>query len=466
MDLMTDEMRSQAIAIEIAHLSKIYSVYASPQDKFLANLLRRPAQSTTHRVIDDITIQIRRGETVGLLGVNGAGKSTLLQLVTGTLTPTAGLVSVSGRVSALLELGAGFNPEWTGRRNAEFYCVIQGVADNLLQSNLARIEAFADIGGFFDQPMRTYSSGMFLRVAFAAAVSIDPDVLIVDEALAVGDARFQNKCFAHFQALQVAGKAILFVTHDVDLMVRFCSRGVLLDKGRVAFDGPPAAAAKAYKALLYGSTEPMANGAPEYPATDALIGKAVSARLPANAEAGTAGHFKWPADPTALRSRPHYNAHGSRVGIAQNCIVDLLFLDETGRPTASDFKSGQRISIVAQIVSDRAVAKPSYGVSIKTVDNVLVYGTTTIMSGQHMPTLAEKEAVVVSFSLSLPLNSGTYFVDIGFSDNEPEVTVLDWTISVASFTIHNSNNGYGFADLGAVISAEGVPAAQLQYRGS
>ena len=455
----------EEIAINIKSLSKSYSLGGSAYDNLRAKFGRRSYMPPVHQVLHDISLQIRRGETVGLLGVNGAGKSTLLQLVTGTLTPTTGTIAINGRVSALLELGAGFNPEWTGRQNSEFYCVIHGVAANRLTSHLAEIEAFADIGGFFDEPMRTYSSGMFLRVAFAASISIDPEILIVDEALAVGDARFQNKCFAHFQGMQKAGKTILFVTHDVELMTRFCTRGVVLDMGRMEFDGPPAEAVSRYISILFGNGAPSAASSEPGAATTAATGNAPDASHEAYqfslTAAVSAPTFSWPPNPTALSRRAFYNSHERRVGEAQDCIIDVQFLDKKSRPVHADFVAGETVSVAVQIVASRAVAAPSYGISIKSIDNTNVYGTTNILLEQDSPALRVGEALVVTFTMSLALMSGTYFIDVGFAEAKPSLTVIDWRISVASFTIRNPNRGYGFADLGVVMTTEQPPTGAL-----
>ena len=249
----SEEAETDSIAIEIRDLTKSYRLEVSPATRLRAVLGIIPPPAAEYLALNGVSFSIRRGESVGILGGNGAGKSTLLQIVAGTLAPSFGSAIVNGRVAALLELGAGFNKDWTGRKNAEFQCMIAGLPAESIRRHLASIEVFADIGPFFDQPMRTYSSGMYMRVAFAAAIAVDPDILIVDEALAVGDARFQNKCYAHFRTLQQGGCTILFVTHSVELVKQFCNRAILLDKGRVVLDSTAASATEKFLELMHGN---------------------------------------------------------------------------------------------------------------------------------------------------------------------------------------------------------------------
>ena len=247
---------TRPLVITLEDVRKTYLLGHTPADRLREALgFGRPASVREHNAVDGVSATIRKGESIGILGVNGAGKSTLLQMITGTLKPTSGRVETRGRIAALLELGAGFNPEWSGRRNAELQCVLQGVPSANMAAMVADIEAFADIGAYFDQPTRTYSSGMFLRVAFASSVATAPDILIVDEALAVGDVKFQNKCFRRFEEMQEKGCTVLFVTHSPDLVTRFCTRCIVMQGGRMMFDGPPAGGVAYYLGLLHGPDE-------------------------------------------------------------------------------------------------------------------------------------------------------------------------------------------------------------------
>lgn len=232
-------MPSEEIVIAVRNLTKSYRLFGHPGDRvkqFLSLGLRRYHREFT--ALKDVSFGIRRGETIGIIGRNGSGKSTLLQLICGILKPTSGTVQVNGRISALLELGAGFNPEFTGRENVYFQGAIMGLSQAEMAAQFDAIAAFADIGEFIDQPVRTYSSGMFVRLAFSVAVHVGPDILLVDEALAVGDQIFQRKCMDHMEMLRrERGATIVFVSHNIRQVERFCSRVLLFDQGRLAFSG-------------------------------------------------------------------------------------------------------------------------------------------------------------------------------------------------------------------------------------
>ena len=228
------------VAISVKHLTKIYKLYDKPVDRLKESL--HPLKKSYHRdfyALNDVSFEIKRGETVGIIGKNGAGKSTLLKIITGVLTPTSGSVHVNGRIASLLELGAGFNPEYTGIENIYFQGSLMGYTRGEMESKIDDILAFADIGDFVHQSVKMYSSGMFARLAFAVAINVDPDVLIVDEALSVGDMRFQNKCIRKMEEIGNKGTTILFVTHDTQSVNKFCSKAIWLDGGSIYQQGEP-----------------------------------------------------------------------------------------------------------------------------------------------------------------------------------------------------------------------------------
>ena len=239
-------------SIQVQHLSKVYRIYGRPRDK-LREMLGF-GKRTIHRdfwALDDISFETQPGETIGIIGQNGSGKSTLLQILAGIMRPTRGECFVSGKVSALLELGSGFNPEFTGRENVFVNGAILGFNTRQMQERFDAIAQFAEIGSFMDQPVKTYSSGMFMRLAFAVAVNVDPDVLLVDEALAVGDLIFQHRCMHRMNQLRASGKTIVLVTHDLGAVTKFCDRALLLDAGRLLDDGKPGAVTQKYRALIF-----------------------------------------------------------------------------------------------------------------------------------------------------------------------------------------------------------------------
>lgn len=238
------------VAISLKGVSKCFKRYARPVDRLKEILLPGKSRAVPFWAIQEIDLEILRGETIGIVGQNGAGKSTLLQVITQTLTPTSGNLTVNGRISALLELGSGFNPEFTGRQNVFFNARILGLSQAEIEQKFDTIVEFADIGDFIDQPVKTYSSGMFVRLAFAVAVNTDPDILIVDEALAVGDVYFQQKCFIRLRALREAGVTLLFVSHDSSAVCKLCDRAILLEHGKVILDATPRQVVDLYEAKL------------------------------------------------------------------------------------------------------------------------------------------------------------------------------------------------------------------------
>ena len=227
-------------AIKVDHVTKVYKLYNKPKDRLKESLgLTKKKLSRDHYALRDISFDVRKGETVGIIGTNGSGKSTILKIITGVLNPTSGSIQVNGRISALLELGAGFNMEYTGLENVYLNGTMIGFSKEEIDAKLQDILDFADIGDFIQQPVKTYSSGMFVRLAFAIAINVDPEILIVDEALSVGDVFFQAKCFRKINEIKERGTTILLVTHDMGSIIKYCDRVVLLNKGNFVGCGAP-----------------------------------------------------------------------------------------------------------------------------------------------------------------------------------------------------------------------------------
>ena len=242
------------VAIQVEHLSKMYKLYNKPSDR-LKEALGMKVKVREHFALNDVNFQVSRGETVGIIGTNGSGKSTVLKIITGVVSPTKGEVKVDGRISALLELGAGFNGEYSGLENVYLNGTMIGFSKEEIDSKLDDILTFADIGDFIYQPVKTYSSGMFVRLAFAVAINIDPDILIVDEALSVGDVFFQAKCYRKFEEFKQKGKTIVFVSHDLNSISRYCDRVILLNKGNILDEGDPKKIVDLYKKILVQRAE-------------------------------------------------------------------------------------------------------------------------------------------------------------------------------------------------------------------
>lgn len=246
---------SEEIAISLQNVSKCFKRYAHPVDRLKELLLPQKTYAQQFWALQDINLEIPKGSSLGIVGRNGSGKSTLLQIVVGTLTPTSGQVQVNGRISALLELGSGFNPEFTGRQNVFLNGRLLGLEQKQIEAKFDQIAAFADIGDFIEQPVKTYSSGMFVRLGFAVAINVEPDILVVDEALAVGDEAFQRKCFARIKAIQDGGGTILFVSHSATHVIELCDYAVLLDRGDLLLYGSPKSVITNYHKLIYAPAD-------------------------------------------------------------------------------------------------------------------------------------------------------------------------------------------------------------------
>ena len=244
------------IAIQVDNLSKCYQIYDKPHQRLLQMVYRGHRQYYREFwALKDVSFTVKRGETIGIIGRNGSGKSTLLQMICGTLTPTGGYIQTRGRIAALLELGSGFNPEFTGRENVYMNGAILGLKSEEVNERFASIYDFAEIGDFIDQPVKTYSSGMMVRLAFAVAINVDPEILIVDEALAVGDEKFQRKCFSRIETIKNLGATILFVSHSIGTILELCDTSLLIDKGEKISEGIPKKIIGDYQKLLYSKDE-------------------------------------------------------------------------------------------------------------------------------------------------------------------------------------------------------------------
>jgi homopolymeric O-antigen transport system ATP-binding protein len=409
------ELRPSEPAIALRAVSKRFRLYDSAAHRVRDILLRRRSHHE-HWALRGVDLEIRRGETVGIIGENGAGKSTLLSLVAGTSAPSEGEVRVSGRLSALLELGAGFHPEWTGRQNAEFYLRLNRTPKGLARARLRDIEAFADIGRYFDQPLRTYSSGMAVRVAFAAACSIEPEILIVDEALAVGDVSFQHKCFQRIAEFKARGVTILLVTHRLDLIPQICSRAILLRGGRMVFDGRPGEANARYIDLLLAGGGPR----PQAPAT-----------------AGGAA----------------FNAAEYRMGTGGASIVDVSVASGS-----LSFAAGETASFLVRIRFDAEIEKPVFGFALRTVEDVVLYCVTSDMLGAPLPAARKDEVRTLRLDCPLHLPAGPLFADFSLSDfSSGEARILDGRLSMLRLEIRRSAPLIGLIDLGASLAPVEAP---------
>ena len=383
-------------AIQLEHVTKAYKLYHHPGDRLKEAL--HPGRKKYHQdfcALRDINLAIQPGETIGIIGRNGSGKSTLLKLIAGILTPTAGTVDARGKVAALLELGAGFNPELTGLENFYFNGILLGHSRREMEARRESVIAFADIGDYMDQLVKHYSSGMFVRLAFAVAIQVDPDILIVDEALAVGDLNFQARCFRKLDEFRAAGKTVLLVTHALDSVLRYCSRTIVLDKGRMVIAADSKKAVDAYKQL-------MANC---YDATPVTGPAPVAGPAPSGTESLT-------ANPDAL-------AYGE--GHAE--IVEYGLFDEHNQPTRM-LQHGRRFLIRMKIEFRATVREPIFAFTIKDLKGMELTGTNTQFKRVPTGAYGKGDSVSVEFAQTLNAQSGQYALSLGCTGYENDTMVV------------------------------------------
>ncbi|QDO96341.1 ABC transporter ATP-binding protein [Ferrovibrio terrae] len=388
-------------AIQIRNLAKKFRLYDTPGQRLREAL--HPFRRTLHRefwALRDVSFEVEKGTTLGILGRNGSGKSTLLKVIAGVMQPSQGEVLTHGRVAALLELGAGFNPDLTGRQNAVLQLQIANEDSARIATKLEEIEQFADIGDFFDQPVRVYSSGMFVRVAFAAAISVEPDILIVDEALAVGDAKFQQKCYERLRAMRDHGMTILIASHDTQSIIRMCDRAIVLEGSRLYTIGTPRAAADEYFALMFGRKNIT------------VVQKEAAGRNTTTEAYDFQSFAEASSHSTGVEDRPHYNKDEFRYGPRTVEVIDYL-LTADGISYPPSINDGATASLAIKLRSTADISDLMCGIGIKTLDGTLLYGINSSMQDGHYFSLMAGEVTTVRFDLHFALNSGEYFIDIG-----------------------------------------------------
>lgn len=439
-------------AIRATGVSKCYPVFERPSDRLkqmFASGLHHVAGLQARRfytpfwALREVSLEVSRGECVGLIGRNGSGKSTLLQIITGMVAPTAGEVEVNGRVAALLELGSGFNPEFTGLENVYLNAALLGMRRSEVEAKLDDILSFADIGEFIRRPVKTYSSGMVVRLAFAVQAQIDPDVLIVDEALAVGDARFQAKCFARLKALRERGTSILLVSHSTEQIVTHCDRAVLLEHGQKVEDGAPRPVVNRYLDLLYGREPVAAAGGGETPGTPAVV-------LPELLK-GFDPEFASRREPR-FESRPQYNRYEHRWGDRRAEIVDFaLFAGDEAYPQVVRAKSVLTCYVRYRFAA--AIARPIFGITLKTAEGLTVYGTNTEMARLEKPLAPDLVGGVICCRFELNCARGDYFLSFGIAsrDASGEAVPHDRRYDSVHLRVEASEEFLGITDMRAEI---------------
>ncbi|HYG88460.1 MAG TPA: ABC transporter ATP-binding protein [Azospirillum sp.] len=425
------------LAITVRDVSKVYQIYNRPEDRLKQSLLRhRRRYYQEFWALRGVGFEIERGSTVGIVGRNGSGKSTLLQIICGTLQPTAGDVVVQGRVSALLELGSGFNPEFSGRENVYLNSAILGLSRAETDALFDEIAAFADIGPHMEQPTKTYSTGMVMRLAFAVSIAVKPDILVVDEALAVGDEAFQRRCMARIEAIKKTGTTILFVSHSANQIVDLCDRAILLDHGELLYDGPPRRAINFYHRLLYtpaGKHEAFREALLTSRRTGAPLPDeqaAPAAALPMTAEeAAPDAELEDYFNPGLVpKSTTVYESLGAR-------IRDVRITTPDGR-RVNMLLTGRRYVIRCRVELEVEAWGIAVGTRIKTLTGVELGGSTTLNTTRMLDHAAAGTVLEVTHEFDCRLMDGTYFINTGVSALvEGERKWLNRLVDIAMFMV-------------------------------
>lgn len=422
-------MSDRQIAIEVKDVDKVYKLYEKPSDRIKEALgLGSKVRHTDHKALSDVSMTIYQGETVGIIGTNGSGKSTILKIITGVLNPTAGEVKVNGRISALLELGAGFNMEYNGIENIYLNGTMIGFTEKEIDEKLQSILDFADIGEYVYQPVKTYSSGMFVRLAFAVAINIDPEILIVDEALSVGDVFFQAKCYHKFEEFKAMGKTILFVSHDLSSIAKYCDRVVLLNQGTKLGEGAPKEMIDTYKQVLVGQYQ-----------------------LP---ESSSEGNLLEDEDIRKLASGQNINPDLLEYGSKKAEIVEYYFTDDKGIHTSAVVK-GSRFTIHMKVEIKEDIQAPIFAFSFKNIKGTEITGTNTMFEKSFLEPVSAGDVKEITFEQEMNLQGGDYLLSLGVTGYEGDTfTVYHRLYDVINLTVISDKNTVGFYDMNSRIEVK------------
>ncbi|EBK1959503.1 ABC transporter ATP-binding protein [Salmonella enterica] len=429
------------MSIKVRNVGKAYKYYSSKWNRVIEKLL--PGDKPQHSkkwVLKDISFTIKPGESVGIVGVNGAGKSTLLKLLTGTTQPTKGSIEIRGRVAALLELGMGFHPDFTGTQNVYMSGLMMGLSREDIELLLPEIEAFADIGDYINEPARIYSSGMLMRLAFAVATAARPDILIVDEALSVGDSRFQAKCYARIADFKKRGTTLLLVSHSAGDIVKHCERAIFLKDGDICMDGAARDVTNRYLDELFGKP-----------------GKAASNRTK---------NKGWINDPAIKMSpeeisdvyhtRPGYRPEEYRWGQGGAKIIDYL-IQSNGEDFPPSLIGNQQVDFIMKVIFEHDFDCVVPGLLIKTLDGLFLYGTNSFLAseGRENISVSRGDIRVFKFSIPVDLNSSDYLLSFGISEGNPQtdMTPLDRRYDSIILHVTRSMDFWGIIDLKATFNS-------------
>ena len=424
------------LAISVQGVSKIYKLYDKPIDRL------KEAVSLTHKsyhrdffALSDISFDVKKGETVGIIGTNGSGKSTILKIITGVLSPTTGTAEVSGNISALLELGAGFNSEYTGLENIYMNGTMMGFSRQEMERRMDDILRFADIGDFVNQPVKTYSSGMFVRLAFALAINVDPEILIVDEALSVGDVFFQAKCYRRMEEMMKNGTTILMVSHDMGSIIKYCDKVVLLNRGHFVAQGEAGKMVDLYKKILANQTDELA---------EALIEEKKEALgLPVEATVSD----------KRMKDRMNLNPEVQEYGEGRASFEDFGTIDARGNVKNLLLK-GEMFTIRERVRFHAPIENPIFTYTLRDKKGTDITGTNTLFEGTEIKPVKDGDVYTVSFRQKMNLQGGEYLLSMSCTGYENgEHVVYHRLYNVLSLTVISNKNTVGFYDMGSEVEA-------------
>ena len=441
------------VAISVNNVSKMYKLYDNPMDRLKESLgLSRKKKYKEHYALNDVSFQVHKGETVGIIGTNGSGKSTILKIITGVLNPTQGQVVVDGRISALLELGAGFNGEYSGIENVYLNGTMIGFSREEIDAKLQDILDFADIGDFVNQPVKTYSSGMFVRLAFAVAINIEPEILIVDEALSVGDVFFQAKCYRKFEEFKEMGKTILFVSHDLSSIGKYCDRVVLLNKGKKLAEGDAKEMVNLYRRVLVNQYEEPEEAAKEE-TQDAVVepddmvteGEKETVKKPGVVRREEGDQMK-----SKLNLNPEVLEYGSKLAE----IEDFAIRDDSGMIT-NVIEKGQEFSVDMKIRFQEDISEPIFAFTLKDLKGTEITGTNTMYENTPVKPQKKGDVRYVTFTQKMPLEAGEYMLCLGCTGyHQGEFTVFHRLYDVCNLTVITDKKAVGYFDMFSKVTLE------------
>ncbi len=429
------------LAISVNEVTKIYKLYDRPIDRLKESL------SLTHRsyhrdffALDKISFQVKKGETVGIIGTNGSGKSTILKIITGVLNPTTGSAEVNGNISALLELGAGFNSEYTGIENIYMNGTMMGFSREQMDAKMQDILGFADIGDFVNQPVKTYSSGMFVRLAFALAINVEPDILIVDEALSVGDVFFQAKCYRRMEEMMKNGTTILMVSHDMGSIIKYCDKVVVLNRGHFVAEGPAGDMVDLYKKILANQMDDLE--AALHQREEAFAGAATDDTDPETLEAA----------PLLMRDRMTKNPEVQEYGDGRAEFLDFGTLDQRGNVTNLLLK-GEEFTIREVVCFHASLEQPIFTYTLRDKKGTDLSGTNTMFEGSEIQPVRAGDCYQVEFRQRMTLQGGEYLLSMSCTGYENgEHVVYHRLYNVASLTVISNKNTVGVFDMESKVS--------------